>query len=161
MAVPRFRPSVLLEARQRANLTQLQLATWADAATPVERQAVSTGDPAEERMRRIAAWESRIGAWERGIDTPSATYIPTLAGVLGVEPLALFDVDPAAPSFTALRLAAGLTLQALSRATGISYTSLHRMARGVSKVPDNAARKLAHALSVTVPQLRASIDRNG
>jgi hypothetical protein len=62
--------------------------------------------------------ESRIGAWERGIDTPSATYIPTLAGVLGVEPLALFDVDPAAPSFTVLRMAAGVTLQALSKATG-------------------------------------------
>jgi hypothetical protein len=42
--------------------------------------------------------------------------------VLGVEPLALFDVDPAEPSFTALRMAAGLTLQALSDATGISYT---------------------------------------
>jgi hypothetical protein len=38
--------------------------------------------------------EGRIGAWERGIDTPSATYIPTLARVLGVEPLALFDIDP-------------------------------------------------------------------
>jgi transcriptional regulator with XRE-family HTH domain len=159
VAVPRFRPSVLLEARQRANLTQLQLATRAEAATPVERYPMSTGDSAEARVRRIAAWESRIGAWERGIDAPSAAYIPTLARVLDVEPLALFDVDPAAPSFTALRLAAGLTLQALAAASGISYTSLHRMARGVAKVPDDAAKRLASALGITVAQLKASIER--
>ncbi len=160
MASPRFRPSVLLEARQRAKLTQLQLATLAEDATPVERQPASKSAPAEERARRIGAWESRIGAWERGIDTPSATYIPTLARVLRVEPLELFDVDPAAPPFTALRMAAGLTLQALSVATGISYTSLHRMVRGVSKVPDDAATRLSRVLDVTVAELRASIDRD-
>ena len=160
MASPRFRPSVLLEARRRAKLTQLELATLAEEAALVERQPVSKSDQPEERARRISAWESRIGAWERGIDTPSATYIPTLARVLGVEPLALFDVDPAAPSFTALRMAAGLTLQALSEATGISYTSLHRMARGVARVPDDAAERLAETLGVAPAELRASIDRD-
>src|SRR5213592_4920428 len=111
VAVPRFRPSVLLEGRQRAQLTQLELATLAEEAARAARQPVSRGDPAEERTRRVSAWESRIGAWERGIDSPSATYVPTLARVLGVAPLALLDVDPAAPPFTALRMAAGLTLQ--------------------------------------------------
>ena len=159
VAVPRFRPSVLLEGRQRAQLTQLELATLAEEAARGARQPVSKGDPAEERTRRISAWENRIGAWERGIDSPSATYIPTLARVLRIEPLTLFDVDPAAPSFTALRMAAGLTLQALSEATGISYTSLYRMGRGVSKVPDDAAERLAETLGVTPAELRASIDR--
>jgi transcriptional regulator with XRE-family HTH domain len=149
-----------LEARRRASLTQLELAMRAEAAEPTGLQPVFKDDPARERARRIAAWENRIGAWERGIDAPSVTAIPTLAGVLGIEPLSMFDADPAAPSFTALRLAAGLTLQALAEATGISYTSLHRMARGVSSVPDDAARKLADALGVTVPELRASIDRD-
>jgi transcriptional regulator with XRE-family HTH domain len=82
-----------------------------------------------------------------------------LARVLGVEPLALFDVDQARPPFTALRLASGCTLQALSEATGISYTSLHRMARGVARVPDDAAERLAETLGVTPAELRASIDR--
>jgi transcriptional regulator with XRE-family HTH domain len=150
---------VLLEARVRANLTQLQVATRAEAAEPPKRQPASKGDPADERARRISAWENRIGAWERGIDTPSATYIPTLARVLGVEPLALFDVDQARPPFTALRLAAGCTLQALSEATGISYTSLYHVGRGVSKVPDDAAARLAETLGVTPAELRASIDR--
>jgi hypothetical protein len=56
-------------------------------------------------------------------------------------------------------MAAGLTLQALSEATGISYTSLHRMARGMAKVPDCAAARLAATLGVTPAELRASIDR--
>jgi transcriptional regulator with XRE-family HTH domain len=159
VAVPRFRPSVLLEGRQRAQLTQLELATLAEDAARAARQPVSIGEPAEERMRRVSAWESRIGAWERGIDSPSATYIPTLARVLGIEPLALFDVDPASPPFTALRMAGGLTLQALSEATGISYTSLYRMGRGVARVPDDAAERLAETLGVTPAELRASIDR--
>jgi transcriptional regulator with XRE-family HTH domain len=159
VAVPRFRPSVLLEARKRANLTQLQLATLAEEASPAGQEKEPKGDPVEERAQRISAWESRIGAWERGIDTPSATYIPTLARVLAVEPLALFDVDPAAPPFTALRLLAGLTLQALSEAAGISYTSLHRMTRGVSRVPENAEEELARVLGVTAEELRASIAR--
>jgi DNA-binding transcriptional regulator YdaS (Cro superfamily) len=57
-------------------------------------------------------------------------------------------------------MAAGLTLQALSEQTGISYTSLHRMTLGVTRVPDDAAARLAATLGVTPAELRASIDRN-
>ncbi len=160
MGSPRFRASVILEARQRANLTQLELATLAEEASTQGRRPRLKQESAAERSRRISAWQGRIGAWERGIDTPSATYIPTLARVLSVDPLTLFDVDPAAPPFTGLRMAAGLTLQALSEATKISYTSLHRMARGAAKVPDDAAERLAATLGVTPAELRASIDRN-
>ena len=80
---------MLLEGRQRAQLTQLGLAILAEEVARAARQSVSKGDPAEERTRQVSAWESRIGAWERGIDSPSATYIPTLARVLRVEPLEL------------------------------------------------------------------------
>jgi transcriptional regulator with XRE-family HTH domain len=83
-----------------------------------------------------------------------------LAKVLNIEPLALFEVDPAAPPFTALRLAAGLTLQALAESTGISYTSLHRMVRGAMRLPGEAAEQLAGKLGVTVPELVASIERD-
>jgi transcriptional regulator with XRE-family HTH domain len=160
VAVPRFRPSVLLEARERAKLTQLQLAMMCEAAAPQQQRPPAKGAANDERARRVGAWESRVGAWERGIDAPSATYVPTLARVLDVEPLALFDVDLAAPPFTALRLAAGLTLQALAEATGISYTSLHRMVRGVSRLSGQAAEQLASTLGVTVPELVASIERD-
>jgi transcriptional regulator with XRE-family HTH domain len=115
-AVPRVRQSLLLDARRRENLTQLQPAMRAMAAEPAERQSPSRGDASEERARRIAAWENWIGAWERGVDAQSAPYIPPLARAVGVDPLALFDVDLAGRPFTALRMAAGLTLQALSEA---------------------------------------------
>lgn len=160
MASPRFRAAVILEARQRANLTQLELATLADEATNPGRRAASKSKQAVERTLRIGAWESRIGAWERGVDAPSAPYVPTLARVLGVKPLELFEVDPVRPPFTALRLASGFTLQALSEATGISYTSLHRMTRGVSKMPDDAAKRLAKTLAISVAELHASIARD-
>lgn len=162
VAVPKFRPSALLAARERAGLTQLQLATLAENAT--SRTTVGSAQSVAEETetaRRVRTWDSRIRAWERGIDAPSAPYIPTLANLLDLPPLSLFDVDPAAPSFTALRLAAGLTLQALARRTGLPYTSLHRMVRGVTQMPAGTAARLAKALGVTRDELLASIARDG
>ncbi len=159
MTVPKFRPSALLEARERAGLTQLQLATLAENATSSQPTGSSQA-AAEETTRRIRTWDSRIRAWERGIDAPSAPYIPTLAQLLDLSPLSLFDVDPAAPSFTALRMAAGLTLQALADRTGVPYTSLHRMVRGVTQMPAGAAGRLATALGVTRVELLESIARD-
>ena len=158
MATLRFRPVVLLEARERAKLTQPQLAILADEATRAN-DPHSDNDQSAQQARRIRTWESRIGAWERGIDQPSATAIPILARLLGVEPLALFEIDPVAPPITALRLAAGFTLQALSDATNISYTTLHRMIRGVTSLPDDSADRLAEALRVTRGELLAAIAR--
>lgn len=159
MPVPRFRSSVLLEARERAGLTQLQLATLADEATPREPRE-SKRSPADENARRLRTWESRIGSWERGVDAPTASYIPTLARLLNLEPLALFEVDPAAPTFTALRLAAGLTLDSLANVTGLTYSTLHRMVRGATKLPADAASKLAMALGVSPAELVAAIERD-
>ncbi len=153
MAVPKFRPAVLLAARERAGLTQLQLATRADEATP-HKHVRTKQSRSEEAARRIRTWESRIWAWERGVDAPSASYVPTLAKLLDLDPLALFEVDPAAPPFTAVRLAAGLTLQALAAATGVSYSSLHRMVRGVTQLPDEAASKPSARTSRRPPNSR-------
>jgi transcriptional regulator with XRE-family HTH domain len=160
VAVPKFRPSALLEARERAGLTQLQLATLADRAFPRTPPRGSKLSPEDEAVRRIRTWDSRIRAWERGIDAPSAPYIPTLAQLLDLPPLSLFDIDPAAPTFTALRLAAGLTLQALADRTGLPYTSLHRMVRGVTQMPTGTAGRLAEALGVTRDELLASVARD-
>lgn len=148
MASPRFRPAVLLEARERAKLTQLQLATLAESTTQ-RRHSGSTRTRAAETSRRIRTWESRIGAWERGVDAPSAPYIPTLARLLDLEPLSLFEVDPAGAAIYGEGLAAGLTLQALADAVGLSYTSLYRMVRGVTQMPDGVAGRLTNNLGVT------------
>ena len=108
-----------------------------------------------ERVRRVRTWQGRIGAWESGIDSPSAPNVPTLARLLGVEPLDLYDVNPSAPSFTALRFAAGMTLQSLAEATGISYTSLHRMLRGVTTLSADAVDQLSAVLGVSSAEVVA------
>jgi transcriptional regulator with XRE-family HTH domain len=156
MAAPRFRAAALLQARRLAGLTQSELA----ARAVQEEDRGAGGLSGTERARRVRTWQGRIGAWERGVDSPSASYVPTLARLVGVEPLVLFDVDPAAPSFTALRLSAGLTLQALAAVTGMSYTSLYRMSRGVAPVPAEAGVRLAAALGVSGRELAEAIARD-
>jgi hypothetical protein len=117
---------VLLESRERAGLTQLQSGDarrGGDAAQAAGVQAVASGADGSP--------DQDVGEPDRGVGArdrrPSAPYIPALARLLDLEPLVLYEVDPAAPPFTALRLAAELTLEALTDATGISYTSLNRM----------------------------------
>jgi hypothetical protein len=97
VAVPRFRPSVLLEGRQRAQLTQLELATLAEEAARAARQPVSKGDP--PRNGRGASARGRTGS-ELGSGASTVRRRPTFLrwlGCSGFAPLALLDVDPAAP----------------------------------------------------------------
>lgn len=159
LATLEFRPAALLRAREQAKLTQLQLAALAVAAS----QANTCGSAeltAVEQARRVRRWEGRIGAWERGVESPSASYIPTLARLLDLNPLDLYDIDPQAPPFTALRLAAGLTLDSLAKSTGIPYTSLHRMLRGVTELSAEAVEQLAAVLDATQEAVRAAIERD-
>jgi transcriptional regulator with XRE-family HTH domain len=155
----KFRPDVLMAAREVMGLNQLQLATLAEEASH------STSGPLDdlgtsERVRRVRTWQSRIGAWERGIDSPSAAHVPMLARLVDVSPLAFYDVDPGAPSFTALRFAAGMTLQGLATATGISYTSLHRMLRGVTELSPDSVDRLSAALGAKPTEIVAAVDRD-
>ncbi|WAX58489.1 helix-turn-helix domain-containing protein [Jatrophihabitans cynanchi] len=158
MAVPRFRPETLIEARKKADLTQADLAKRAERIWGPSR-GEPPEDSATEVARRVRVMQDRISAWERGVDAPTAPYIPMVARALKINPLDLFDVDPAAPPFTALRLVRGWTLTALAQETGINYSSLHRWSRGVAPMPNEAAAKLAKALHVTRAELVASIDR--
>lgn len=160
MAALRFRPSVLLEARERSGLTQLQLAMLANRAFPRNPIDESKLKPEDEAARRLRTWESRIGAWERGVDSPSAPYIPTLASLVGVEPLELFEVDRAAPTFTALRMAAGMTTAAIAEVAGIPHTTLHRKLRGVTAFPAEAVERLAVALGTSPAEILAAIERD-
>ena len=155
----KFRPDVLMAAREGMRLNQLQLATLAEEASS------STSGPLDylgtsERSRRVRTWQSRIGAWERGIDSPSPAHVPMLARLVDVSPLALYNVDPRAPSVTALRFAAGMTLQVLAAATGISYTSLHRILRGVTDLSPDSVDRLSAALGVEPTEIVAAVDRD-
>ena len=133
MPAPRFRRALLTELRERAGLTRTELA---------RRVGVASGE--------------RIGSWERGIDQPSAPYLPRLAQALGVEPIELLDLDAEAPTFTALRYVAGLTIEDLAKAVGVRYGVMQRIDRGVVEPRDDLAKRLAAALGVKTAQVVAA-----
>jgi anti-anti-sigma factor len=60
----------------------------------------------------------RIRDWERGAHAPQARYVARLAAALGVDPVVLYDVDPARPPLRVLRLARGVSLQQLAELAG-------------------------------------------
>ncbi|RBY92457.1 XRE family transcriptional regulator [Blastococcus sp. TF02-8] len=72
----------------------------------------------------------RIRDWERGAHAPQARYVPRLAAALGVDPVALYDVDPARPTLRVLRLARGLSLQQLAQLTGVPIMTCQRIEQG-------------------------------
>jgi hypothetical protein len=57
VASPRVRASAILEARQRANLTQLELATLAEEASTQGRRPRLKQESAAERSRRLCCVE--------------------------------------------------------------------------------------------------------
>jgi transcriptional regulator with XRE-family HTH domain len=158
VAAPRFRPEILIEARRTAGLTQAGLARLAARAITEAHGENSASSPTEAAPHARAI-QDRISAWERGVDAPTAPYLPVLGQVLGLDPVTLLDVEADSPPFTALRLASGWTLKALEKETGINYSSLHRMSHGAARLSDDAARRLAKALHVSRAELIASIER--
>ena len=72
----------------------------------------------------------RIRNWERGAHAPQARYVPRLAAALGVDPVALYDVDPARPTLRVLRLARGLSLQQLAQLAGVPIMTCQRIEQG-------------------------------
>lgn len=137
VAAPRFRSSALRRLREGLGLTRQQLA---------ERAGVRSGD--------------RIGSWERSVDQPSASHVPRLARVLGVRVVDLYDVDSADPPLAVLRIAAGLTLAAMSEVTGLPYARCQRLDKGVTVLDEEVAGRLALALDVSAEQLRRAARRS-
>ena len=72
----------------------------------------------------------RIRDWERGAHAPQARYVPRLAAALDVDPVVLYDVDPARPPLRVLRLARGLSLQQLAELARVPIMTCHRIEQG-------------------------------
>lgn len=129
------------------------------------------------RLRTLAGWTQlqlaaelgasgrrRVGQWERGLEQPQPRYFPLLAAALKVEPLELLTVDRHDPPLLALRLVAGLTLIEVAMASGIPYSSYHRLECGLIVADPTAAttKALARTLGVTTGQvLRAAVRSRG
>jgi DNA-binding transcriptional regulator YiaG len=137
-AVARVDGAVLARAREAAGLSQGALA-----------------------VRIGASSKQRIWHWERGAEQPHPRFLPRLARVLKVDPLALLNGDPAHPTISALRLAAGLTCSDVWRGTPIAKTTYHRIDRGVGarRTDPAAVTALAGVLNAPEEEILAAIER--
>lgn len=137
LSAARLRSTHLVALRRAAGLTQSELAAL-------------IGSPSREL---------RVGEWERGEAQPHPRYLARLAAALDVDPVQLLDVDPDDPPLVALRLAAGLTLQAAAAAAGLSLSAYTRLEKGVvrSGPEPAAAQRLATALGISTERLAQSL----
>jgi transcriptional regulator with XRE-family HTH domain len=103
----------------------------------------------------------RIWQWERGAEQPKPKFVPQLAKVLGVDPMALLDGDPERPTISALRLAAGLTRDEVWAAAQVTKMTYHRIDRGVGIRPlaPSVVHAIAQVIGVSEQDIVAAIDR--
>ena len=137
---PAIDPNVVREARERAGLTQLQLAY---------RVGVVGGE--------------RISSWERGLSRPrTPAVLHALAKALKVSPVSLL-VEPAqGPDLRWLRFAAGLSTAELAKRVRVSSATIQRWESGQRDrpLPMESLGALARALDVSPGQVRAALDRS-
>lgn len=120
-------PSALRAARERAGLTQHELARLVGAAGG-----------------------ERVSRWELGTSQPRPAFLLRLARILDIDVGDLVRHDGEAPDLRALRLRAGLTVPDLVRTTNLSEPTYIRWESGQwTKLPSAASiAVLAGALGV-------------
>ena len=129
-------PAALRAARERAGLTQHQLA----------------------RLVGVAGGE-RVSRWELGTSEPRPEILVRLAKVLDVAALDLLDVADGA-DLRAVRFAAGLSPSEVAAAAHLSVRTYVRWESGEgTRLPDSAqVAALAKALKVSQKALLAAFD---
>ena len=130
------------------------------------RTAAGISQP--ELAATVGTTQGRISDWERGRAIPRARYIPKLAAALGMDALDFSGADPDRPELEALRLAAGLSMEAIAAAAGTTTTRYRRLERGelrhdlepelieslavVLAVPAVVVRRAAELARITAPR---------
>jgi len=102
----------------------------------------------------------RVREWERGLYAPRPSAIPTIAAAVRIDALELVGADADAPELESLRLAAGLSLQAIAAAAGTSVPRYRRLELGITRAdpPQELVERLARVLAVPPVTIRASLD---
>ncbi|HEX7536489.1 MAG TPA: helix-turn-helix transcriptional regulator [Dermatophilaceae bacterium] len=136
---PTFDQEALRRARERAGLTQHELA---------RRVGVAGGE--------------RVSMWERGASQPRPELLPPLAAALGLTPADLLVPDLIGSDLRRLRFLAGLSSAELAEAIHLSKVTLKRWEAGhLERLPVSGTLKaLAGALGVTVPAVRQAMTRS-
>ena len=126
-------PSVLRAAREKAGLTQHELARLVGAAGG-----------------------ERISRWELGASIPRPDFLVKLARALDIPTLRLIHMEGEVPDLRALRLKAGLTVPELAAAVNVAVPTYYAWEQGRwTRLPaatqrDSLARALADTIDVVV-----------
>ncbi len=122
-------PSELRAARERAGLTQHELARLVGAAGG-----------------------ERVSRWELGTSAPRPDFLVKLARALDIPTLRLVRFDGAVPDLRALRLQAGLTVPDVAAAIKVAVPTYYAWEQGRwTRLPaSNAVEELARILGVSV-----------
>lgn len=124
-------PSVLRAAREKAGLTQHELARLVGAAGG-----------------------ERISRWELGASVPRPDFFVKLARALDIPTLRLIHIDGEVPDLKALRLKAGLTVPELAAAVNVAVPTYYAWEQGRwTRLPaatqiESLARGLADTVDV-------------
>lgn len=124
-------PSVLRAAREKAGLTQHELARLVGAAGG-----------------------ERISRWELGASVPRPDFLVKLARALDIPTLRLIHLDGEVPDLKALRLNAGLTVPELAAAVNVAVPTYYAWEQGRwTRLPaatqiESLARGLADTVDV-------------
>jgi transcriptional regulator with XRE-family HTH domain len=128
-------PSVLRAAREKAGLTQHELARLVGAAGG-----------------------ERISRWELGASVPRPEFLVKLAKALDIPTLRLIYIEGEVPDLRALRLRAGLTVPALAAAVNVAAPTYYAWEQGRwTRLPAGTQlESLARGLAVTVDVVAAA-----
>lgn len=132
-------PEALRAARERAGLTQHQLA----------------------RLVGVAGGE-RISRWELGTSEPRPDILVRLAKTLDLPAVELLDLAGEFPDLRALRFAAGLSAAEVAARVHVATVTYQRWEAGRwERLPDNedCLRRLARALGVRASVVRAALEQ--
>lgn len=131
-------PAALRAARERAGLTQHQLA---------RRVGVAGGE--------------RVSRWELGTSGPQPELLARVAKVLKMPAIALLDVDEERPDLHALRYAAGLSVGELAMLVPVSKTTYRRWETGrwERQPGERHIAALATALRVSAKTVLAAFEQ--
>lgn len=132
-------PAALRAARERAGLTQHQLA----------------------RLVGVAGGE-RISRWELGASEPRPDIVVRLAKALDLPALQLLEIVDEVPDLRALRFAAGLSAVEVAARVHVSKTTYQHWESGRwERMPEGRnLQALARALSVGVRETVAALERS-
>jgi transcriptional regulator with XRE-family HTH domain len=115
----------------------------------------------QERLAQlIQSEQTRVSEWERGVMTPRPGLMPKLAAAIGLDALEFLAADPASPTLEDMRLAAGLTMQAVADQLGISLRRYRGVEIGSTRrdPSDPLVEHLARIFAVPTVTVRRAID---